>query len=528
MSINKYAHSGLGAALARSAGVISLGTLVSRLLGFVRDLIIARVFGVYLYAQAFVIAFRIPNLFRDLVGEGMANAALVPVLSEYHLKRSKPEFWELANILLNLLAVVLSVITICGIVLAPLTVRLIAPGFIASADKLAATIQLTRFIFPFILLIGLAAFATAVLNTLKNFAVSAFAPCFLNLAIIICALLFGEGTMGLASGVLLGGLLQLLVQIPSLYKKGFRPKFNLSFSHPGLTQVKKLMLPRLASSGIYQLNNFVDTIFGSLAAIVGEGGVAVLYFAYRLIQFPIGIFSNALSQAILPTFSTQVFEENQDNLKTTLDGGLRIVIFVMLPATAVFMVLARPLVETLFGGGRFDAYSSSLTSQALFFYSIGLTAYGSTKILQSCFFALQDTVTPAKVSGLALLNNIILNALFMFPLKIAGLALATSLSGIISFFILFSILSRRLGGLHRQKILKSFWRILAATLAMAAVCHLVNQSLNLGWALFCGALTYILLCFILRVSEFKELLSWLLPPEAGFLRGGSDWRNQQR
>jgi putative peptidoglycan lipid II flippase len=519
MSINKYTAYGSNASVARSAGVISLATLASRLLGFIRDLIIARLFGVYLYAQAFVVAFRIPNLFRDLVGEGASNAAIVPVLSEYNLKRSKPEFWELANILFNLLAVVLSAITILGIIFSPLIVRLIAPGFIGSPAKLAATINLNRIIFPFILLIGLAAYATAVLNTLKNFAVSAFAPCLLNIAIIVCALLMGEGILGLASGVLLGGLLQLLVQLPSLYKKGFRPKLNLSFVHPGVAQVKKLMLPRLASSGIYQLNNFVDSIFGSFATIVGEGGVAVLYFAYRLIQFPIGIFSNAIAQAILPTFSTQVFEENRDNLKNTLSWGLRIVIFALLPATALFMVLARPLVETLFGGGKFDAYSSLLTSQALFFYSIGLTAYGGTKILQSCFFALKDTVTPTKISGLALLSNVILNTLLMFPLKIAGLALATSVSGIISFFVLFFILSRRLGGLGEQKILKSFLRILAATLGMAAVCMLVNQALNFGWALFCSALAYTIFCFIFRVTELKELLAWLLPQEARFAQG---------
>ncbi|MCX5699249.1 MAG: murein biosynthesis integral membrane protein MurJ [Candidatus Omnitrophica bacterium] len=510
MSINKYPLGSQNQAVARGASIISLATLTSRILGFIRDVIIARLFGVYLYAQAFVIAFRIPNLFRDLVGEGASNAAIVPVLSEYSLKHSKEEFWELANILLNLLVVVLSAITILGIIFSPLIVRLIAPGFIGSADKLQATINLNRIIFPYILLIGLASYAMAVLNSLKSFAVSAFAPCFLNIAIIVCALLFGEGTTGLATGVLLGGILQLAVQVPLLYKKGLRLKFILCFQHPAVVQIKKLMLPRLVSSGIYQLNNFVDSIFGSLAAIVGDGGVAVLYFAYRLIQFPIGIFSNAIAQAILPTFSTQVLEENQENLKNTLSWGVRVVFFVMLPASALFMVLAGPLVATLFGGGKFDFNSARLTSNALFFYSIGLTAYGGTKILQSCFFALKDTVTPSKIAGLALLMNIILNALLMFPLKIGGLALATSISGITSFLFLFFILSRRLGDFGERKILKSFLRILAAALGMAAVCFLVNRALNFGWALFCGAISYVLFCFIFKVAELKELMNWLI------------------
>jgi len=509
MSINKYPFGNQNQAVARAASIISLATLASRILGFIRDVIIARLFGVYLIAQAFVIAFRIPNLFRDLVGEGASNAAIVPVLSEYRLKHSSKEFWELVNILLNLLVVILSAITILGIIFSPLIVRLIAPGFIGEAGKLQATINLNRIIFPYILLIGLAVYAMAVLNSLKSFAVSAFAPCFLNIAIIVCALLFGEGITGLASGVLLGGILQLAVQVPLLYKKGLRPKVILCFKHPAVVQIKKLMLPRLASSGIYQLNNFVDSIFGSLVAVVGDGGVAVLYFAYRLIQFPIGIFSNAIAQAILPTFSTQVLEENQENLKNTLSWGLRIVFSVMLPISALFMVLAGPLVSTLFGGGKFDFNSARLTSNALFFYSIGLTAYGGSKILQSCFFAIKDTVTPAKIAGLALLMNIVFNALLMFPLKIGGLALATSISGIISFLFLFFILSKRLSGFGEHKILNSFLRILAATLCMTAVCFLVNRALNFGWALFCSALAYIFFCFIFGVVELMQLVHWL-------------------
>ncbi|MFA5350875.1 MAG: murein biosynthesis integral membrane protein MurJ [Candidatus Omnitrophota bacterium] len=509
MSTNKYSLGSQNQAVARSATVIGLATLASRILGFIRDVVIARLFGVYLYAQAFVIAFRIPNLFRDFVGEGASNAAIVPVLSEYNLKRSKEEFWELVNILLNLLLVILSAITILGIIFSPLIVRMIAPGFIAFPDKLEATIRLNRIIFPYILLIGLAVYAMAILNSLKNFTVSALAPCLLNISIIICALLLGEGTRGLATGVLLGGLLQLAVQVPVLYKKGFHPKLIFNFKHPGVVYIGKLMLPRLASSSIYQLNNFVDSIFGSLIAIVGDGGVAVLYFAYRLIQFPIGIFSNALAQAILPTFSTQALEDGQGDLKAMLSWSLRAVFFALLPISAIFMVLAHPLVSTLFGGGRFDSNSSLLTSNALFFYSIGLCAYGGTKILQSCFFALKDTLTPAKIAFLALVMNIVFNSILMFPLKIGGLALSTSISGIITFLILFFILNKRLGGFGGRKIFSSFLRILAASFCMAAVCFLVNCALNLGCALFCGVLSYIIFCFLFGVVELREFMHWL-------------------
>ena len=507
--------------IARFASVIGFFTLCSRILGFIRDVVIARLFGVYLYAQAFVIAFKIPNLLRDLVGEGAANAAFVPVFSEYNAKHTKEEFLELANCLLNIMLVVLMAITAAGILCAPLIVRLIAPGFIASAQKLETTIRLTQLLFPYILLVGLAAYAMGILNSLKHFSIPAFAPCLMNISIISCAILLGEGIAGLASGVLIGGFLQLAVQIPVLYKKGFQLKLFKRFKHPAAKTIGKLMAPRLISSSIYQLNNFADSIFGSLARIVGEGGVAVLYFSYRLIQFPLGIFSNALSQALLPAFSTQALEDTQDKLRRTLSWGLRCVFFVMLPASAAFMALATPIIATLFGGKRFDLYSIEQTSSALFFYSIGLSAYGATKVLQSAFFALKDTVTPTKAALAAFISNVILNALLMFPLKTGGIALATSISGINTFLILFAILKKRLGDFKVNEIVDSFCRILSASVCMGVVCHFVSlraaswcngtlqKLLGLSITIASGIAAYVIFCFLLRVREMQELWQWL-------------------
>ncbi len=506
--------------IAKSSGIIGAATLLSRVLGFIRDIIIARLFGVYVYAQAFVIAFKIPNLFRDILAEGAANSAFVPVFSEYYAKRSKEELWELANVVLNLLLVVLAALTVIGIVFAPVIVRLIAPGFSDDPYKLQTTIRLSRIIFPYILLISLASYCAAILNSLKHFTVPAFAPCLLNISIIVFALIFGEGIRGLSMGVLIGGLLQLVVQIPLLYKRGFRPRFFKGFSHPGARQIMKLLAPRLASTSIYQLNNFVDSIFGSFAVIVGEGGVAILYFAYRLVQFPIGIFSNSLSQAILPTFSTQVLEENHNNLKRTLSWGIRTIIFIMLPASVGFMVLSRMIIQVLFEGGRFDVYATNQTADVLFYFSIGLVAYGVSKVIQCCFFALKDTVTPAKVAFLALLINIALNAALMFPMKVSGLALATSISGIISCLVLFIILRKRLGGFGVKQICISIIRIAAASLAMGLFCFwlsvnlavgqsIVHKVLTLGIIIICTCLSYVLFCFIFKVSEMRDLLKWL-------------------
>lgn len=507
----------------KSAGIIGVATLCSRILGLIRDIVIARLFGVYVYAQAFVVAFKIPNLFRDLLGEGAANAAFVPVFSEYSLKHTKEEFWELVNIVLNLLLVVLMAVTLLGILLAPVIVRIIAPGFIADKEKLETTITLTRMIFPYILLISLASYAAAILNTLKHFSIPAFAPCLLNLSIILCAIIFGEGVKGLSLGVLAGGILQLAVQIPILYKKGFRLNHFLKrFRHPAGKVIGKLMLPRLFSSCIYQLNNFVDSAFGSLTLIVGEGGVAGLYFAYRLIQFPVGIFSNALTQAVLPVFSAQVADENKENMKRTLSFGLRATFFVMLPAQTAFMFLARPLVSLLFEGGRFDAYSASTTAGVLFFYSIGLFAYGAAKIVQSCFFALKDTATPAKISFFGLILNIILNTVFMFSMKLSGLALATSISGVITFLILFFMLKKRLAPFALKPLAVSFARISAASLFMGICCSTVffkidmagntvlSKLFNAALLIISGVFFYVIFCFIFRVKEMQETWNCLL------------------
>jgi putative peptidoglycan lipid II flippase len=516
MSINKNSEDSKGG-IARSAGIMAVATFASRILGFIRDIVIARLFGVYLYAQAFVIAFKIPNLFRDLVGEGATNAAFVPVFSEYLAKGKKDEFWELANVLMNLLLVVLSVITILGIIFSPFLVRLIAPGFAADPAKFNATVTLNRLIFPYILLIGLTAYCMGILNSLRHFAWPAFGPCLLNISIIICALAWGEGIKGLASGVLIGGILQLAVQLPVLYKKGFRFSFTSKFSHLAIKRIGRLMTPRLFSSAIYQLNNFVDSIFGSLFWIVGEGGVAALYFSYRLIQFPLGVFSNSLSQAILPALSCQAVEEDYQKLKETLLFGLRSTIFIMVPASIGFMVLSRTIISCLFEGGRFNAYSAQVTSSALFFYSIGLFAYGATRIVQAGYFALKDTVTPTKVAAIALVLNVCLNSILMFPMKLAGLALATSISGIISFLILSTILRKKLGGLQVRGLIEFSLRVLSASIVMAEVCfiastfrltlhnHIIARILALCVPITCGMIAYIAMCFLLKIEQVKSI-----------------------
>ncbi|HAH22139.1 MAG TPA: murein biosynthesis integral membrane protein MurJ, partial [Candidatus Omnitrophica bacterium] len=279
-------------------------------------------------------AFRIPNLLRDMVAEGAVNAAFVPVFSEYAAKKSKEEFWHLANCVVNILLVILAALTILGVVFSPWIVRLIAPGFSADALKFQETVRLTRVIYPYLLLIALSAYCMGVLNSLKSFTISALAPCFLNISIIVFAVIYKETTLGLALGVLAGGVLQLAIQIPMLYKKGFRYSTAIELHHPGIRQIRKLILPRIFSSCIYQLNLFVDTILGSLAHIVGQGAISALYFANRIFQFPLGIFGIAIAQAALPSLSHQALEDNLDNFKKTLNFSLIAVFLIMLPVSA--------------------------------------------------------------------------------------------------------------------------------------------------------------------------------------------------
>ncbi len=506
--------------LAKSAGIIGSGILLSRILGFVRDIVIASVFGTKVAAQAFVVAFRIPNLLRDLVAEGAANAAFVPVLSEYAAKKTKKEFWELAGIILNAMVVVLATISILGIIFAPFIVRVIAPGFVKEADKLQLTVQLTRFMFPYIFLIGLTAYATGVLNSLKHFTAPSFGQPLWNIALILSALYLCPNmqipVMGLAIGVLVGGIFQLSVQVPPLLNRGMAlPRLN-RFKHPASNEIGKLLLPRVLGTSIYQVNVFVDTMLASLSRIVGEGAVAALYYSNRLWQLPLAIFGTAWAQAMLPTLSEHAVEEDIKKFKDTLSFSLRSVFFITIPAAIGLLILSTPIVRALFERGSFDRYSTEITSYALFYYSLGLFAYAGVKILVSAFYSLKDTLTPVKVALVALVLNIILNLTLMWPLKVGGLALATSISSTVNFFLLFYLLRKKIGPLGGLMMLKSVGRILLAGIIMGGAILWVNSFLVLApipqvaVVILFGVGSFFVGCMIFDVAEFKGFLRWAL------------------
>ncbi|MBN3038615.1 MAG: murein biosynthesis integral membrane protein MurJ [Candidatus Omnitrophica bacterium] len=516
MSENKF--------LIRSTRLIGLATLASRILGFVRDVIIAKFFGTGMRAQAFVVAFRIPNLFRSLFGEGGTNSAVVPVLSRLDQEGKKEEFWHVATCLLNLLLILLAALTLLGELFMPYIVKAIAPGFIKDPQKLYLSIRLARLLFPYLLLAALSAYAMAVLNSLKNFVWSALAPCMLNISLIASALILcprlKEPVDGLAIGVLAGGLLQIIIQIPILAQKGLFKKRNFRFMHPKIKEIGTLFLPRTLGIAVYQINIFVDTILGSLSWIVGQGAVAALYYSNRLVQFPLALFGLALAQVAIPTMSGMVAQGDLDSLKKTVHFSLRSVFTIMIPATVGIMVLSRPIVSVLFQRGSFTSYSTEITSAVLFFYCLGLTGYAGVKVLASCFYAFKDTLTPVKIAGIALLINIVLNLILMWPLKASGLALATAIAASINFAILAVILSKKIG--HLVQLWSALARVTIAAAAMGSGLWIIFYrtgflmqnnfllAVKLGLTIIAGIFIYSVFLKIFAKEESEIFLGWIL------------------
>lgn len=501
--------------LIKSTGVIGMATAVSRVLGFVRDIVIARFFGTAIYAQAFVVAFRIPNLLRDLIGEGATNAALVPVLTEELSKKGKKEFFGLAQVILNILFVILAVLTVIGIWASPFIVKLIAPGFAGDPEKFRITVMLTRVLFPFLILVGLWAYSMGILNSLGYFAAPAYGPCVLNLSMILCASWFGENVMGLASGVLIGGILQLLIQFPPLYKNGWRARLTTNFVHPQARKIGILLIPRGLGACVYQVNVFVSTILASLSSIVGEGAVAALYYANRVWQLPLAIFGIALAQAALPAMSRHVVADDMQKLKDTVSFSIKILILILMPSTIGLAVLRIPITRILFERGAFTSYSTSITADALFFYALGLVACGGIKILVSAFYSMRDTITPLKTAGVSLIINIILNIVLMYPLKIGGLALATSIAAFFNFIVLYVLLEKKVGDLGTALVADSLVRVMAAGLVMGASLLLMLKlfhdmtAVSLMASIAAGIAVFAVASYLFGVKELKEAIAWI-------------------
>lgn len=505
--------------IVKAAGIVGLGTFFSRLFGLIRLQVIAYIFGYSQATDAFWIGFTLPNLFRSLLAEGALSTAFIPVFSEWLRNKGRKEAEILANNILNILILILTITVAAGVFLAPIYVPWLAFGFREFFSQMQLAINLTRVMFPFLFFISIAALIMAILNCEGHFFSPAFAPLLFNIAVIFSAILLTPlyGIYSLAIGVVLGGGIQFFFQIPFLKHKDYHYRFILSFKDPGVKKILKLMGPAALGGITLQVNILINRVF---ASTLPPGSISSLQYAMRLIQLPLGIFAIALSTAIFPSLSSLDIKKKMKEFRSTLSLGLRIVFLLLIPSSIGLIIIGKPLICLIFQHGAFLSEDTLMTNQALFYYSIGLFAMGGVMVLNRAFYSLQDMMTPFKVSFLIMLVNVLLNFLLISPLKQGGLALATSISMIINMIILFFLLRRRLRSMEGGKLFSSFLKISLASFMMGGGIYLFMriislsegtsslflQIIQLSASLGIGIGIFSLLAYFLRLEEFKMVL----------------------
>ena len=536
--------------VAKSAGIVSIAVMFSRVLGLVREMVFAAVFGAGFLADAFQAAFKISNTLRDLFAEGALSAAFVKVFTDYQVKRTEEEAWRLASMVLNALAVVLCFVVVIGIFVSPYLITLLAKDFSPEKAQLATT--LTQIMFPFILLVALAAVAMGVLNTKGRFGVPASASTAFNVFSIIFGLglayWLSDGQMagkpadvnaippiyaqwaiiGMAIGVLVGGAAQFLIQVPSLLKVGFRFSPILSFTDKGVLQVAKLMAPAILGVSAVQIKVFIDVFL--LSSI--EGGNSWLPYAFRLMQFPIGVFGVSVGTASIPMLSRLAAENKFGEFRSTLSSSIRLVFLLTLPSACGLIVLSTPIIRLIYERGLFSPTSTDMTAFALVGYSIGLTGYAAIKVLSPSFYALDDVKTPMFVSltsvmiypfaGYFLMQ--FFSQFYVTPetpkgLAHVGLTVATSLIALTSFSLLAFMMRRRIKRIEGKEILFAFIKIAVASAVMSAVCYfsyyflhqqfggkgLLVKLIEVFVPIGLGGIVFIVAAKLLRISEIDKL-----------------------
>ncbi len=449
--------------LLRALATVSGMTLISRILGFARDALIARLFGAGLATDAFFVAFRIPNLLRRLFAEGAFSQAFVPILAEYKTRNGEGETRLLVDRVATVLTIALLAVSVLGILAAPWIIYVSAPGFSANPDKFDLTVAMLRITFPYLLFISLVSLAGGILNTWSRFAVPAVTPTLLNLSFIFCALLlapyFNPPVLVLAWAVLIGGVLQLAFQIPYLARIGMLPRPRAGFSDPGVRRILKLMGPAVFGVSIAQLSLLINTIFASFLA---NGSVSWLYYADRLMEFPTGILGVALGTILLPSLSKYHSSASAEEYSRLFDWGLRLTFLLALPAAVALALLAVPLISTLFRYGEFSVHDVWMTRQALVAYSIGLLGLILVKVLAPGFYARQNIRTPVKIAIFTLVVTQLMNLALIGPLQHAGLALSIGLGACLNAGLLYYQLRR-----HRVYQPQPGWGVFSGKLALA-------------------------------------------------------------
>lgn len=424
--------------LLRSGTIVSAMTLISRVLGLAREVVVANLLGAGMASDLFFVAQKIPNFLRRLFAEGAFSQAFIPVLSEYEAKRSRGEVLALLNKVSGTLGLILLGLTVVVIVAAPAVMTVYAPGFRDEPGKFELATTLLRITFPYLLFISLTAFAGSVLNSIGKFAVPAITPVFLSICQIIAALAVAPGleeqSMALAWSIFAAGLVQLLFNLPFLWKEGLLPRPQWGWKDEGVQRILKLMVPAMFAVSVTQISLLLDVVFVSF---LQEKSVSWLYYADRLLEFPLGIFGIAIATVVLPSLSRQHATEDAQDFNRTMDWGLRLLVLIGAPATLGLMLLADGLVTTIYQHGSFTAEDVYQVRWALIAYSMGLLSFMSVKVLATGFFARQNTRTPVRIAIISVVFNMACNAILIWPLEFVGLALATTLSGSLNAFLLY-------------------------------------------------------------------------------------------
>ena len=503
--------------VARAAGIVGAATMVSRVFGLARDMVIAAFFGASWMTDAFWVAFRIPNMLRRLLGEGSLTVSFVPVFTEYLEKKTKEQALELAYNAITLLSIILAVISVLGIILSPLIVGLIAPGFISEPKQFALAVFLNRLMFPYIFFIALVALCMGILNSFRHFTAPALSPVLLNIAMIGAAFFlrpfFAEPITSLAIGVLIGGVLQLAMQWPFLRKFGVKLKFRFNPKHPGIKQIGVLMISAILGAGVSTINVFVGTI---LASLLPGGSVTYLFYADRIMELPLGIFAIAIGTATLPSFSKHVAAGNMDELKSGISFSLRLMLFLTIPAMAALMALNLPIISVLFQRGAFDVTSAVYTGQALFCYALGLWAFSVLRVFVSSFYSLQDSKWPMKAAVIALIVNVVASLILMYPLKHNGIALASSIAATVNVLVLTIVLKRKIGKFLDRAFYYSVFKIILSSVLMLFAIGVMEyvipwnthagfkaRLLYLSVAVTAGAATFFISAYLLKSPEMQ-------------------------
>lgn len=461
--------------ITRALGVLGSFTLLSRIMGYVRDMVVAYFFGARAETDAFYVAFRIPNLLRRLLAEGSLTVSFIPIFTENLEKKGKEEAKSVSDITFTLLFIVLILVSILGILLSPFIIKLFASGFRGEIFNLA--VDLNRIMFPYIFFASLTALSMGVLNSLKHFFAPVFSPVIFNIVLISTVLLLFQSfeipIFTLAIGVIIGGLFQVVFQIPFLNSRGFLYSFRKNLRHPAAKKIALLMAPQLFGVAVYNLNILVSTQY---ASHLPEGTVSYLYYSERLIEFPLGIIAVSIATALLPSLSSLVSKREFENFRQSYSFALRLMLFVMVPALAGLIALKVPICNLLYQRGEFTYEATLSASQALLGYAIGLWAVGGVRITAPTFYAMQDTKTPVIIAFFAFIVNALLGYIlgFTLDLKHTGLALASSIASIFNFSLLLFALNKRVGMIDLKKTLIYCLKISAASLIMGVLAWKIS------------------------------------------------------